>query len=271
MVGYSKIITKEQFRELFPYIDISQLENYKDRKNWIYSEPPPDRIIGPSELYLELLDRLQQFWNRNKEATTRTYVDQVILDVLWGRKEIKREEKRKNKSYTTFGEVWSKTDEYGGSADYMLGYGLLDTNLPTFLIVVEVKCYQTNSLPWQLLSIMSHLQKVRKDAQKKIYDTFGILTDSEFWQFFHLDQHHKIWISKRYDFGSEMTCVWKFIDFIIDTAEKMSPTSTPFNSQADLFNTDPAYKKYIARFQRVPQAIFNVDDLCEGLNLLSTE
>ncbi len=71
--------------------------------------------------------------------------------------------------------------------------------------------------------------------------------------------------------------MWEFIDYIIiDTAERLSPTSaditklpssTTKNSEADLFQTDPAFKKYIERFVGSQERI-NIDDLCEGMSLL---
>jgi hypothetical protein len=83
MVGYSTITTREEFECLFSHVDTTEVENDINTSLWIPSHPQPDRQVGPSELFLQLLERLSLFWNRNKEATTRTFIDQVILDVLW--------------------------------------------------------------------------------------------------------------------------------------------------------------------------------------------
>jgi hypothetical protein len=138
------------------------------------------------------------------------------------------------------------------------------------MLTIEAKCYRGDSQPWQLLSIMSHFQLLRQQAQKKIFTVFGILSDSKSYTFFRLDQDHKIWTSRTYDFSHEKQLIWEFIDYIIDTAEQMSPSSTRFNSEANLFQIDDGYKKYLERFQvSTPQAtFFDMDALCDGMKLL---
>jgi hypothetical protein len=272
MVGYSKITTREGFEEYFKHVDISDVVNTLNASVWTHSPPPPDRHVAPSQLFLELLGRMDKCWNRNKEATTRTYIDQVILDVLWGRKDILRDRDRRCKGYRPFGEVWSKTDEYAGSSDYMLGYGTDDSELTSMLLTIEAKCYLGDTKPWQLLAIMSHFQLLRMHAQKKIHTIFGILTDSDIYRFFRLDENHKVWRSKPYTMQGDMNIIWEFIDYMIDTAEKMTPTSTPLGSHADLFQ-DASFSRYIERFQiqSASPAKFDMNALYDGMQLLFTE
>lgn len=183
-LGYSRV----EFKRLFNYVDESEVENEINPTSWISPSPPPERNVEPSALFMGLLERLHQCWDRNKEATTRTYIDQVILDVLWGRRD------------------------------------MLRTNMPlSTTLVVEAKVYRGDSHPWQLLSIMAHYQSVKKAAQK-LTTVYGILTDSEDWTFYRLDNNSKVWCSRKYSFSREKKSIWKFIDYIIDTAERLSPT-----------------------------------------------
>jgi len=222
MMMCSKILSREQFKEHFCSIDESEVD--VQTQEWIYRDPSPDRDIRPSALFLELKKRLDLCWIRDSEATTRTYIDQVILDVIYNRGDILTDEKRKSKKYNSFGEVWSKKENQKATraAEYMIGYGSSNKELQSMTFIVQAKKYEGDRVPWQLLATMAHFQEIRKDAQKKTYDIFGILTDSDKWEFFHLDQQCKIWKSKTYSFGIEKIHIWKFIDFIIDLSEKMS-------------------------------------------------
>ena len=180
MVGYSEIKTKEQFQELFNNVDATEVENEIDPSYWY--APSPGREIGPTALFTELLTRIQHCWNRNCEATTRTYIDQVNLDVLWTRRTITRDHIQSKKVYKPYGEVWSESLKYSERADYSIGYTDLK-NASNFLLVVEAKKFQSNFKPWQLLSIMAHYQKIRKDSGKLTCTVFGILSDSDRWIF----------------------------------------------------------------------------------------
>ena len=88
MTGYSEINTKSKFLLQFPSIDPSEIDKTVNRKVWL-PPTPVGRNVKPTSLCLELLSRMDLLWNRNSEPTTRTYIDQVILDVLWGRKSLR--------------------------------------------------------------------------------------------------------------------------------------------------------------------------------------
>lgn len=62
--------------------------------------------------------------------------------------------------------------------------------------------------------------------------------------------------------------IWEFIDHIIDISERFLPTSTPLTSEANLFRTDPVFENYIERFHTSEQKRFDLDDLCEEMDLL---
>jgi len=137
------------------------------------------------------------------------------------------------------------------------------------MLTIEAKSYLGDSQPWQLISIMAHFQMLRQQAKKQLFVVFGILSDSRSYTFYRLDQDYKIWNSKTFDFRSEKQSIWEFIDYIIDTAERMSPTSTPVDSQANLLQTDDQYKKYLERFQVIKKdTVFNLEALYDGMELL---
>lgn len=98
MDGYSTITTKEKFAKFFPHVDYSELLKTTHLHIWT---TPNTRDIRPSSFFIQLLERMDKVWNRNSEATTRTYIDQVIIDVLWNRKNI-----HKGLAYKPFGDVW---------------------------------------------------------------------------------------------------------------------------------------------------------------------
>ena len=202
MTGYSEINTKSKFLLQFPSIDPSEIDKTVNRKVWLPPNPVGGRNVKPTSLCLELLCRMDLLWNRNSEPTTRTYIDQVILDVLWGRKSLRTGIilihffyintillERNELIYKPFGEIKSNgvgtIGKYSGPADYILGYGDPQLQLWTFLLILEAKKYEGNLQPWQLFSEMVHFQKVRKERNENKLIIYGILTDSKVFYYFY--------------------------------------------------------------------------------------
>src|ERR1700739_3540176 len=102
MITVSSITSRSSFEAVFPHIDASEIENNVNPKMWTHKSSYQDRSVGPSSLFLELLTRMNTCWVRNKESTVRTYIDQVIVDVLWGRRKILRDVK-KTRNHQHFG------------------------------------------------------------------------------------------------------------------------------------------------------------------------
>lgn len=148
-----------------------------------------------------------------------------------------------------------------------MGYGDPHSNLMSFLVLVEAKKFEDKMFPWQLLSMMSHFQKLRKDKKKLIY---GIFTDSQTYIFYRLDENSKIFRSRIYDFGPDKVEIWKFIDFLIDTAEKLSPTSSPYASQVSLYE-DSGFLKYLESFQYHETDNYDTEDLTDAFKILFLE
>lgn len=81
---------------------------------------------------------------------------------------------------------------------------------------------------------MAHFQKEQISTV-----VFGLLTDSESWEFFRIDENHKVWKSRvyTYQFTYSKKEIWQFLHHLIETsqAEKLSPSSTAYASQIELF------------------------------------
>lgn len=59
MVGYSKIDTEGKFRNLFQHVDYSEIMNTTHNQIWKAPNSIPERNIGPSSLFIELLGRIE--------------------------------------------------------------------------------------------------------------------------------------------------------------------------------------------------------------------
>ena len=121
---------------------------------------------------------------------------------------------------------------------------------------------------------MAHYQKIRKDAGKLTCTVFGILSDSDRWIFYRLDENSKVWRSIDYFFRRDKSDIWTFVDHIIDTSERLLPTSTPMNSEADLLQKEPSFRKYVDRFITVKDKDLDdedLEDLSSRISLLFNE
>lgn len=83
-----------------------------------------------------------------------------------------------------------------------------------FGFCLDVKPLYGGSRPWKLIYEMKLCRSKRGNKN------YGILTDSEVWEFFYLDENNKIFTSKCYDFRAEKKEIWNFIDFIINEVHK---------------------------------------------------
>lgn len=188
MIEYTEIKTKERFQELFKNVDISEIVNEINPVYMNHESLLLDHQVEPSDVYKDIISRIREYCNRYSILTTKLYIDNIILDVLHKRKSRNNSEKLK--------------------------YSGLNNDINVFLLINSIELLSDFN-PYRLLSVMAYY----KDIHKEI---FGILSDSDRWVFYKIDENLKVWRSIDYFLKRNKKDIWKFIDYIIDKSDNFT-------------------------------------------------
>jgi hypothetical protein len=187
--------------------------------------------------------RRLNLWHLNSEATTRTAIDLLLLDVLhksrlpirlscWGEISLSVENEKK---------------KLNGRADYFLGYGARgERSLHTLLIAGEAKALNAPLNIWQIVAYAGIVHRERRKLKKTNSTTYGFITDSAIWKFIRVDNNSKVWISNPIVNTDE---VGTWLRYIIDCAWKSTPSTTPATSHQKLSEND-GWKNFSVEVER---------------------
>ena len=233
-------------------IDCSELEGLF-RAVWKF---PKEFVAtnGPQYETIQVLKNLDLHWKKNSENTTRTFIDLVLADVL-----ARQKTELTSQALVCFGGLplkWpleatlkNKIAGINGISDYCIGYDNEKKTLDTLLFVIEAKRPNEKWNIYQLIGYMGILQQHRIKKMKKRKETknctiYGILSDSELWQFFRLDNFGKAWSSEPLYFPSRQEEIWNWINFLIDCSKNSTPSATPTASISALHHFERDVEKF---------------------------
>ncbi|RKO91015.1 hypothetical protein BDK51DRAFT_28303 [Blyttiomyces helicus] len=188
--------------------------------------PADVKPCSPSS-WLKTASRMMGPWKQNSENTTRTRIDQILLDVLHHTPLPK---------LSCWGEVLLKWDggkkSLTGSADYVLGYGGRSQceYMESILVCGEAKRSGAAWNIWQIVAYCGVVHKSRIAQGKQNTTVYGFLTDSSFWEFIRIDNNSQVWTAKVAGEGDAMT----WLAYILDCAQKSTPSDTPTASLEDM-------------------------------------
>ncbi|RKO85398.1 hypothetical protein BDK51DRAFT_34710 [Blyttiomyces helicus] len=90
--------------------------------------------------------------------------------------------------------------------------------------------------------------RARKLANRPNATVYGFLTDSVFWEFVRIDNESKVWTAS----VSSLTDAITWLRYILDCAERSTPSTTPTTSNDDLRNNElDNFKIVVERFRTI--------------------
>ncbi|RKO90823.1 hypothetical protein BDK51DRAFT_41873 [Blyttiomyces helicus] len=237
---------KEKHIEEILSLNISRVRNPLLR--WML----PKGVIKhePSQWLKDALHVFFKRWHRNSENTTRTLIDLMLLDVLdhsaeriggWGEVEL---------SWTDGPIILT------GYSDYVLSYGDLSdkTDMSSVLVCGEAKCSDAKQNIWQIVAYCGIVHKARLALEKQNVTVYGFMTDGDSWEFVRIDNESNVWTTKVSTLRKAMT----WLRYILDCAQKSTPSSTPTTSKTDL------RKKELKNFKLVVERFRTMDGVDES-------
>jgi len=115
-----------------------------------------------------------------------------------------------------------------GRADYTLSHREDKSGLENTLIVIEAKKDGTCSTALaQTLCYLGGVQNARKQANKINIEVFGVMADTEIYQFVLLDNQRTAFVSRPLSWMFESGRIVAFLDHILRSAIESSPHTTP--------------------------------------------
>ncbi|RKO86097.1 hypothetical protein BDK51DRAFT_34459 [Blyttiomyces helicus] len=99
---------------------------------------------------------------------------------------------------------------------------------------------------WQLVAYCGMIHKARLAQKEQNSTVYGFLTDGETWEFVRIDNESNVWTTKVSTLRKAMT----WLRYILDCAQKSTPSSTPTTSKSDLRNDElKNFKLGVERFR----------------------
>lgn len=170
--------TKKRFSQ-FTLASALALLDQRDIIHWQISFQKRE----PSELYLQLVDRLSKHFDLSlSESAKSLLIDAILLESITRFEQLK-----------IWKEAKLQSDELHGVADYLIaGQGKIYQS--PFLCVVEAK---KDDFEQGLAQCLLEMYVCQQNNAQPI-DVFGIVTNSTVWQFYKLDMQHHIFESPTY-------------------------------------------------------------------------
>jgi hypothetical protein len=112
----------------------------------------------------------------------------------------------------------------------------------------------------QLIIYLAAIQDARKRIGKINYSVFGLLTDSEDFEFVYPDPSRTLFVSRLYQWMYEKVEIIQWIDKILEESIKASPHTTPIKIANTSLNAYQTYVKQEYQFGNVSDDF----DLVEG-------
>lgn len=191
----------------------------------LYTIPLLDERVVPSEDFLKQLEKNNKVWSLNSEASRRTVIDLFLRDVV-ARDEFNPMRIFCELNLSTVDE--NRTKRLNGDVDYTIGHAggmAIDQYFPpedSHLIVFETKKDWPNDSHWQCIAEAATLYKTRKEKDKKNRRVWGILSNANQWEFIHINNDGKLFISVPHSLNipklmdyEEVKKIYRIIHYIV--------------------------------------------------------
>ena len=198
----------------------------KNKHAWIL----PETFNGatPSKWFQKSKKIVDDVWNTNSEATTRTVIDLNLMEIL-----------KQDPSLRPFG-CWGEVSitfqgggiQLNGKSDYFLGYGVPgNETLEGMLVGGEAKARGQMFNIWQIIGYCGIIHNIRKSKSKITCTVYGFVTDSSIWEFIRIDNDSVVYTSSPIANNEE---ILSWLKYILHCAMLSTPTANPYNSESEL-------------------------------------
>lgn len=166
------------------------------------------------------------------ESTVRTIFDILICDRLEALDDTFAARHLKVAAEVQMAVPTKNDKKITGRADWTLGYMDEKERLHEMLVIIEAKArgQLANAIP-QLLAYLTAVQEARTNPGKGNSTVFGLITDSDMFQFMVLKEGRQAFISKAIDWIDDRDLVVSFLDHILCDAIDASPHTTPMRTR----------------------------------------
>ncbi|QKX57432.1 uncharacterized protein TRUGW13939_04544 [Talaromyces rugulosus] len=136
-----------------------------------------------------------------------------------------------------------------GRAGNCLAYGKQKSDLHTALIVLEAKNpgLVSIALP-QLIVYLAAVQDSRKESTKINSCVFGLITDSDKYEFAYLDEDRNLFVSNTYKWASQKLHIIQLVDKVLKDSIEATPHTTPVKTGNKTIHN---YRTYLNDSHRV--------------------
>lgn len=204
--------------------------------------------------YRNMVGRKVAHWNENAEATTRTSIDNILLEAL-------TKQTAGGKALQCYGEVFVRA-RFGQKlhlnvkADYYLSYAdpFSDDGLQSLLVAGEAKALGEARNIYQLIGYCGVIHRHRKAIKRPNATVYGFICDGAVWEFVRIDNQSVVWTSPTI---TEPAKILAWLGYVIECARHSSTSSSPAVSEEDLAK-DANFEIQVERF--ATSSRFTLDD-----------